>query len=135
MNIKKILKKSWKFVIKPVHITPLIILIIIGLYLLLVKIERIDCKFYLTMDYQVAYEENISRDMFNWIEELLRDKYTYNISFQSYQEALAFEQVAFEEINRLPPSKLWKYHFWCGTEKTIEPAKIEDFIKSKILMD
>jgi hypothetical protein len=74
---------------------------------------------------------NWTRDDIRVIEKLLRDKYTYNMTFESYQEALSFEQVAFDEIERSKIPPVWEYHFWCEPNKTLEPPSIQNFIKKR----
>ena len=120
-----------KFMNSP--ITPLFIIITTLLslivYLHFIKNEKVDCNFYLSLNYEEAYKLNWTNYTYQFVEEDLRDNFYFNISFPNHQEALAFEKISFDEINRLPKSSLWRYHFWCGTNRTIEPTKIPDFIK------
>lgn len=118
----------WKFVNLPLPSALIIILFLLLLYMGFVKSERVDCVFSVKLN-QEMLNKSWTIENVRLIEKFLTEEYTYNVTFENYQEALAFEQLAFDELGRSQIPETWEYHFWCGLNKTLESSNIADSIE------
>lgn len=135
---KHFLLKIWNYC-NPHIIRPLIIIgiVFLGSWLLysnFVKTEKVDCIFDLKLNYEEVFKADWDNSTVKYVTKLLINDYTFNMTFESYQEASAFERIAFEEIKRSSTSKFYNFHFWCDIDKTIEPSNLNDFLRSGVLI-
>lgn len=122
-QVIKWLKIIWDFLNKPL----IVILIIAGIYLLVGHQEKVRCDFMVSpnADY-LRNEGNMSEETIAAFLKFYREPFKANLTFDNYQDALAFKELAIDGQNH----KEWYTPTVDCDEFKIElPAKFEDAIK------
>jgi len=131
--MKRKFKSFCKPILQSVIASILVVVISLGFYLKYVEKEKIVCVYRLALNYPLIIQDG------NWTahtikvyeEVLMKDRYHYNKTFDNYQEALAYERLTFDELERMKDTderaKYFVSHFWCGTNTTTVPSDVTDF--------
>lgn len=123
------LSKFWKFINKPLCVSLIIFIFVIFYGLTFGQKEKVRCDYMVNPD--VAYLEkewNMSKDTINLFLEVYSKPFRANWTFDSYQEALAYKQLATDAVNAKPDQKWYKPTLNCDEIKIEIPLQFKEII-------